>query len=283
MNTKSGKQLHPIGIGTWGIASRINPAIPTGQYRGVEPVRGSEEAEVEAIRYSLSKGQNHLDCAEMYGGFYTDEVIGQALADSHRDDLYIADKLWKTSVASGQVRPTVERMLQKLQTTYIDLLYIHAPFDDAPWEEAIPQIDALIDEGLVRQFGVSNFTVTDMEQAMQLSRHPLAANQMNYNVLHQNEANEQFRAFCNQHNIQLVAYQPVKRQAVIDNETIQMIAQHHNATPAQVALAWLLNKGALPIPKATQQAHIDENLLALELTLTAEDLERLDSLDSQDK
>lgn len=277
MQTKSGKFLNPIGIGTWLIGSSFE-FDSNDKYNGAKANKVNEVQEIEAIRHSLSKGQNHIDCAELYGSFYTDEVIGRALVGTNREDLYIADKLWKCSVGTGLVRSTVEQMLKKLGTNYLDLLYIHAPWDDAPWREAIPQIDELISEGLVLGFGVSNFTIEQMQEATQLAKHPIVANQMNYNVLHKAEVDQEFRDFCKANGIQVVAYQPVKRKEVLANETIQQIAQQHNATPAQVALAWLISNGALPIPKAVQKSHIDENLGALELRLSREDLQLLNDL-----
>lgn len=274
MKTKSGKTLFPVGIGTWNIASVFN-ADPTAKYKGAEPSYGNEEAEIEAIRYSISKGQNHIDCAELYGAFYTDEVVGRALSGLKREDLYIADKLWKTSVGKGLVRPSVEKMLKKLGTDYLDMLYIHAPWEEINWQEAIPQIDELIDEGIVRDFGVSNFTVADMQTAQTIAKHPIVANQMNYNVLYKDEVDETFRNYCQEHNIQLVAYQPIKRQEVLDNKTIQEIAEVHKASLAQVALAWLIAQGALPIPKAVKQEHIDDNILAVDLQLGERELNRL--------
>ena len=277
MQTKSGKFLNPIGIGTWLIGSSFE-FDSNDKYNGAKANKVNEVQEIEAIRHSLSKGQNHIDCAELYGSFYTDEVIGRALVGTNREDLYIADKLWKCSVGTGLVRSTVEQMLKKLGTNYLDLLYIHAPWDDAPWREAIPQIDELISEGLVLGFGVSNFTIEQMQEATQLAKHPIVANQMNYNVLHKAEVDQEFRDFCKANGVQIVAYQPVKRKEVLANETIQQIAQQHNATPAQVALAWLISNGALPIPKAVQKSHIDENLGALELRLSREDLQLLNDL-----
>ncbi|HSX07767.1 MAG TPA: aldo/keto reductase [Candidatus Saccharimonadales bacterium] len=276
LQTKSGKQLHPIGIGTWNISSELD--LDTSARYKAKPVHGNEDVEIEALHYSFDKGQNHIDCAELYGGFYTDEVVGQAIAGYNREDLFIADKLWKSSVGNGQVRPTVEQMLKKLGTNYIDLLYIHAPWEGVAWQEAIPQIDELIDEGIVRYFGVSNFTVEQMQEAMQIAKHPLVVNQMNFNLLHKDEVPQAFRDFCKQHGIQVVAYQPIKRQEVLENGTVKAIAAAHNATPAQVALAWLIQLGMLPIPKATQKAHIDENLKAVGLQLTDEEMARLEML-----
>lgn len=275
MKTKSGKALFPIGIGTWNIAGVFN-ADPTAKYKGAEPSYGNENTEIEAIRYSISKGQNHIDCAELYGAFYTDEVVGQAISGLKREDLYIADKLWKTSVGKGLVRPTVEKMLEKLGTDYLDMLYIHAPWEEINWPEAIPQIDELIDEGIVRDFGVSNFTVADMEKVREIAKHQIVANQMNYNVLYKDEVDETFREYCKEHDIQLVAYQPIKRQEVLNNKTIQEIADTHKVSPAQVALAWLITQGALPIPKALKLKHIDDNVSAVDLQLSEQDVSRLD-------
>jgi diketogulonate reductase-like aldo/keto reductase len=278
MKTKSGKPLFPIGIGTWNIGGRFNPDTPTAKYKGAEPSYDNEENELEALRYSVLKGQNNFDCAELYGAFHTDEVVGKAIAGFERADLYIADKLWKTSVGKGLVRPTVEKMLKKLGTNYLDMLYIHAPWAEVSWQEAIPQIDQLIDEGIVREFGVSNFTVADMREVQKVAKHPIAVNQMNYNVLYKDEVNEEFLKFCRENNVQIIAYQPVKRQEVLENTVIQDIAEAHKVSPAQVALAWLLSKGALPIPKATNKKHIDENVASVEMVLSEDDLAKLDSL-----
>ncbi len=274
MQTKSGKLLFPIGIGTWNIGGTFSND-PSAKYKGAEPNYDNEAAELAAIRYSISKGQNHIDCAELYGAFHTDEVVGKAIAGLEREDLYIADKLLKTSIGEGLVRPTVEQMLKKLGTGYLDMLYIHAPWADVNWRVAIPQIDKLIDEGIVRDFGVSNFTIADVEQAQKVGRHPIAANQMNYNVLYKDEVNEIFKDYCRKNNIIVVAYQPVKRQEVLESELIQDIAKAHNATPAQIALAWLIAQSALPIPKAVNKDHIDENVKAIDINLTNEEIEIL--------
>ncbi len=277
MRTKSGKQLFPIGIGTWNIGGTFS-ADSSAKYKGAEPAYDNEDAEIEALRHSILKGQNHLDCAELYGAFHTDEVVGKAIAGLKRVDLYIADKLWRASVGKGLVRPTVQKMLEKLGTDYLDMLYIHAPWDDINWLEAIPQINELIDEGIVRDFGVSNFTIAQTQEAQEISKHRIVANQMNYNLLYKDEVSDIFKNYCRDNNIQIVAYQPVKRQEVLANETIQEVAATHNASPAQIALAWLLSQGILPIPKAINKAHIDENIASVEITLSDDEIKLLNGI-----
>jgi diketogulonate reductase-like aldo/keto reductase len=257
METKSGKKLHPIGMGTW---------------------EAEDLSAVDGLQYSLSKGQNHIDTAEMYGSGKSEQIVGQAIKGTLREDLFIASKLWKTNVGVGRVKPAIEDMLARLGTDYLDLLYIHAPWVDAPWLEAIPQIDKAIDSGLVRNFGVSNFTIQQMQQAMEQSKHPIAANQLHFNVLYKQEAAEELRTFCKSHDITIVAYRPVERTAVAGNAELQNIAKNHKASPFQVALRWLIDRDALPIPKATKKEHIDDNLKALDLSLSREELALLDSL-----
>lgn len=278
MQTKSGKPVFPIGIGTWNIGGTFNPNNPTAKYKGAEPNSDNEEAEIAAIRYSIEKGQNHIDCAELYGAFHTDEVVGKAINGFERTDLFIADKLWKTSVGEGLVRPTVEKMLEKIGTDYIDLLYIHAPWEGIDWQAAIPQIDELIDEGLVLGFGVSNFTVENMKEAQALARHPIVANQMNFNVLYKDEVSEIFKKYCKENNVHVIAHQPIKRQEVLANTTIHQVASNHNATPAQIALAWLIAQGALPIPKSINLSHIDENVASVGIKLTSDEVDALTRL-----
>lgn len=168
-------------------------------------------------------------------------------------------------------------MLQKLGTDYLDLLYIHAPWPSVEWQAAVSQIDELIDEGVVRQLGVSNFNVAQMREVQSLAKHRIAANQMFYNCLFRKEVDEEFRAFCEQEAIEIVAYRPVNRGEFMKHETLVDIAAEHNATAAQIAIAWLLQDRSLPLVKAIQPAHIDENLAALDITLTDADLARIDA------
>lgn len=275
MKTKSGKAVFPIGIGTWLIGGTYEHDA-NDKYNGSKASNANRHAEIEAIRYSIAKGQNHIDCAELYGAFHTDEVVGKAIAGLPREDLFIADKLWKTSVGANQVRPTVELMLQKLGTDYLDMLYIHWPWPEVDWLQAIPQIDELIDEGIVRYFGVSNFTVADMQRAQAASHHPIAANQIHYNILHQQELTSEMKEYCAHNDVQIVAYHPVKAQEVMSNEYIKVVAEKYSVSPAQIALAWLLKQNALVIPKAIQKAHIDDNVAAANITLSDGNLATLD-------
>jgi diketogulonate reductase-like aldo/keto reductase len=266
LKTVSGNPVHPIGIGTWGIGGTW------------EAVYGNEQTGMQGIRYSISKGQNHIDSGQIYGAGHTDEVIGQAIKDIKRKDLYITDKIWETSVANGKVWPAVETMLNKLGTDYLDALYIHKPWDDFPWREAIPQIDSLIDKGIVRHFGVSNFTIAHMKETQQLSKHPIVLNQLYFNILHKQDANTELLKFCGDNNIQTIAYRPLERGEVQKNEIVKHIAKVRSVTPTQIALAWLLAKQTMPIPGALEEQFIDQNIAAIDIKLTPEEIAQLDDI-----
>ncbi len=254
LSTKSGRPLHPIGIGTWTF----------GEYSLHSP---GADAEVAAIEYALSLGQNHIDTAEMYGNGGAEQVVGRAISKVPREDIYVATKLWKTHVLRGTVRPAVEAMLKRLGTDYIDLLYIHAPWHDVPWQQSVPEICQLIDEGVVRQFGVSNFNVERMNEVIGLSTQPIVANQMHYSFGHRTEVTPELKALCEANGTTIVAYRPLERGELFENSELSALAKQHDATQAQAALAWLIAQGALPIPKARSRAHIDENFAAASLHL----------------
>ena len=186
--TTSGKTIHPIGIGTWGF----------GDYPASAP---GSIGQISAIKTALDAGQNHIDTAEMYAGGGAERIVGQAIRSHDRRDLYIASKLWKDHVSKGTVRPAVMAILERLGTNYLDLLYIHAPWFDAPWAEAIPQIEQLIDEGIVRQLGVSNFNVQNLQKALAIATQPIVANQMHYSLTHRQEVGPELRQLCEQSNI----------------------------------------------------------------------------------
>ncbi len=266
LKTRSGAALYPIGIGTWGFGGTW------------EAEYGKEGEAAKAINYSISKGQNHIDSAEIYGGGHTDEVVGKAIKDLNREDLFLTDKVWETSVANGKVRPAVEKMLKKLDTDYLDALYIHKPWDNFPWREAIPQINQLIDEGIVRYFGVSNFDTTQLKETTSLSKHPVSLIQLYFNVLHKQDVTEEMQKFCESNGTQIIAYRPLERGMVLEDKTIQTIAKKHNALPSQIALAWLISQGAFPIPQATGQLFIDQNIAATTIKLSSQEIAQLNSL-----
>jgi diketogulonate reductase-like aldo/keto reductase len=263
-------ETFPIGIGTWGIGGFI------------EPVYGDEEKDAEAIRYSLSKGQNHIDTAEMYGNGHSEEIVGEAIKGLKREKLYIASKVHRNYTKGKEVLKSTEKILKRLNTDYLDLLYIHSYWQDENMEEFLKGVNNAVDSGLAKAIGVSNFNIDNLLWAVNKSKYPIVANQMNYNILHQTEVPEEMKEYCRKEEVYLVAYRPVERKLLADecvNETVLKIADKYKKTPAQIAINWLLSQNRIPIPKSTDKKHINENLGAVDFEIEDKDLQKLSAID----
>ena len=181
-------------------------------------------------------------------------------------------------------RPTVDacaRSLRRLKTEYIDLYLLHWR-GDVPLSETLEAFQRLKDTGQIREYGVSNFDVADMEEAYVLpGGDQIATNQVLYNLLHRGIERE-LLPWCRKRHIPIMAYSPVgndsaEQKRMFGHRTIKAIASRHDATPAQIALAWLLrHPDMIVIPKASQPEHIRENRAALDIKLSDDDLKELD-------
>lgn len=274
-------KINPIGIGTWMMGG--------GYYRESKvtfATYDNDSTEIEAIKYSIQKGQNHIDTAVMYAAGHSEELVGKAIQDYDRDELFIADKLYKSHLHRTSVVPAVKDMLRRLKTDYIDLLYVHSPWDVEPMKDYISGLNDSVDAGLARSIGVSNFNLKQLKQAMEISKHPIVANQNRYNVLYKTEANTEMLDFCKKHDIMIVAYRPVERKLLADeteDKTVKEIADKYKKTPAQIALNWLIQQdNVVAIPKSVSKEHIDENLEALNFELKEEDIQKLNTIPSID-
>ncbi len=230
----------------------------------------------ESVRVALEAGYRHVDTAQSYGN---EDAVGEGLrrADVDREDVFVATKLSTRNLARDDALETARDSARRLGVETIDLLYVHWPLRTYDPGETLPALDRLRDEGVVRHVGLSNFEPDQLEAAIDALESPLFAHQVEMHPLLQQRALHEF-ALEDDH--WLVAYSPVARGEVADVPALVEIADAHNATPFQVSLAWLLAKEAVaPIPKATGEAHIRENLGALDLELTADELARIDDLD----
>jgi diketogulonate reductase-like aldo/keto reductase len=273
------REVHPIGIGTWGMGGdRLDDGNIFADYR-------YDEREVEAIRYSIAMGQNHIDTAAVYGAGHTEEIVGQALRGSERERLFVATKVWRSHSLRNAVPHSAEESLKRLGISYLDLLYVHAPWDAIPMNEYIGGLCDAQSAGLTRAIGVSNFTTEQLEEAMALSTYPIVANQVHYSILNHGPVTDRMCEFCRNHGIAIVAYRPVEQRLLADRTEVPVVldaAAEVGCTPAQLALAWLLaQRGVVAIPKATSPEHIDENLGALLVRLSPPMLRRLDQVSGE--
>lgn len=261
-----GDRIPVLGLGTWRVGG------------GMSADRTQDEHFIEMLRVALELGYTHIDTAESYGGGHTEELIGTAIQPDDREELFLTTKVSPSHLRYEAVLRSLDGSLNRLQTDYVDLYLIHWPSDRVPMEDTFRALNEAVADGRVRHLGVSNFNLQEMEKAQALSETPLATNQVPYNVLNRRYEHNNVLRYCQEHDLVLTAYSPVKG-GVLGNEVVREIAEAHGATPAQVALRWLVRQeSVITIPKSTDRQHLKDNLAALDLELTEEDVARLDRL-----
>lgn len=230
---------------------------------------------VKAVLSAIEIGYRHIDTAQMYGN---EHAVGKAISEAtiDRKELIIATKIAVWRLRPGSVLSSTRQSLEKLQLDYIDILYIHwpAPFFYRPLK-TFKAMSRLVDEGKVKHIAVSNFTPKLLDKALDSCDKPIVANQVEH---HPWLKQEKMREYLNTHNMYLVAYSPLARGKVFQIPELSQVAQKHNCSASQVSLAWIMQHGAVPIPKSKSENHIRNNFEAINLTLDTEDLTLIDSI-----
>ena len=256
-------EFRRIGLGTYSEANRE-------QWR-------------ENVSQALDAGYRVIDTAEVYENeAYIGEGIDQS--DVAREDVFLATKTVH-EVEPGPKREDilsgVEGSLDRLGTEYIDLLYVHWPAGLYDPETTLGTFDELREAGKVEHVGVCNFEPDQLDRAREVLDAPLFANQIEMHPLLQQE---ELVADAQEHDHWVVAFCPLAQGAVFDVPEIEEVAQRHDASPAQVSLAWLLSKDNVAvIPKASSPEHMRDNLAARELELSEDDLAKIDGIEREER
>ena len=218
----------------------------------------------DAVQRALGIGYRHIDTAEMYGN---EEAVGEALANAGvpRDQVHVTSKVWYENLGADAMQRSVDASLAKLRTDYVDLYLIHWPSVGMDLPDAIHNLMRVKEQGKARAIGVSNFPVALLRRAVEEVGAPIACNQFEYHVL---LGQASLAGYCQSHDVAVAAYAPLAQGRLAEYEELQAIARKHNATPAQVALKWLLDQpGVAAIPKAMRAESQQANLDALRIEL----------------
>ncbi|MDY7082955.1 MAG: aldo/keto reductase [Halobacteria archaeon] len=245
------------------------PRLGIGTWQNEDP-----EQCAKSVETALEIGYRHVDTAQAYGN---EEAVGDGIAraDVNRDNIFLATKVWTSELSYDDVLRSTEKSLKRLGVDTVDILYVHWPSGEYDAEETLGALNELYDEGKTRRIGVSNFTPEHLEEAIEVSDAPIAANQIEMHpLLQQREMVE----FAGERDVEVVAYSPLARGKIFEVDELNEIAEKHGVSEAQISLAWLMEKGVHPIPKATSESHIRDNYGALELELDDEDVEKIDSI-----
>lgn len=260
--------LPKIGFGTWEIGG--------GSY----PDPSKDSASMTALRAALEVGYTHFDTAEAYASGHCEELLGRAIRETNtpREKVFITTKVSPEHLAYDDVLKSCGNSLRRLQMDYIDLYLIHWPSAHMNLPEAFRALNKLVREGKVRHLGVSNFKLRQLKQAQECSETPIVTNQVPYRLPDKSYVENGVLEYCQQNDILVTAYSPVKFRSMRVNKTLGEVAKAHSATPFQIALAWLvMQPRVITIPMSYNPRHIKENFEAAEIELTAEEMSRLSS------
>lgn len=247
-----GANIPKIGLGTW-------------QITGDECRRVVEEA--------IRLGYRHIDTAQMYEN---EPKVGAGIAASgvDRDELWVTSKLGLENLRRDAVARSTHESLRRLGLEYLDLMLIHWPSEEVPLRETLEAMAKLQDSGEIRHIGVSNFTPSLLEEALEIA--PVMCNQVER---HPFLAQDRIEALCERHELMLTAYSPLARGKVEKNETLRELGEAHGKTASQIALRWLTqHKNVAAIPKASSTDHLRANLDVFDFELDGAEANRIAKL-----
>ena len=271
MNTKqfgrTGRSVSEIGMGTY-----YDPLWITTGFAGW---RRGHAAKVEAIKAGLESGISLIDTAEIY---QSEQLVAEAIKGAKRDELFVATKVWSIHMHRDAVISSLEKSLRRLGTSYVDLYQIHFPSGRVPIEETMAAMEWLVSQGKVAALGVSNFGLEQVKEAnASLGKSQLASVQMPYNLLHRS-IEQDLLPYCDQEGIAVMAYYPLAHGKLASADPrIEELTAKYSKTQSQLALRWLAQKkNVFPIPRASNSAHVQENVGASGWELAPEDAARLE-------
>lgn len=244
----SGNSIPILGLGTWQLTKDT----------------------ASTIKYAIELGYPLIDTSSDYG---TQPGIAEGLKKSgvKREDIYIVTKVEETDDSYDRTKSN----LKELDLDYIDLMLIHRPPPNGVGEELWEGLTQARDEGLIRDIGVSNYSMEQIKKLSVISDEIPAVNQIEWSPF---GYSEEMKIFCRENNIILQAYSPLTRATRLDNPTLLELGQKYDKSPAQILIRWNLEMGTCPLPKANQKKHLEENIDVFDFELTEEDLKTLNRM-----
>ena len=258
------------------------PVLGQGTWRMGERKRAHAD-EVAALRLGIDLGMKLIDTAEMYGDGGAERVVADAI-EGQRDRVFIVTKVYPHNASRSELPKACERSLKRLRIDTIDLYLLHWRERTPPLEATVETFEKLRSTGKIKRWGVSNFDTDDMKELFDICRRLRSiaptTNQVLYN-LENREIEFDLLPLLTRHSSHvtpIMAYSPVGHgRGLLDNRTLKKIATRHDATPAPIALAWVLRQpGVIAIPKASDKSHVRDNAQSTDIKLTKEDLAGLD-------
>jgi diketogulonate reductase-like aldo/keto reductase len=258
-----------IGFGMWRIGGEITAAPDL------------ELASKTALHSALDLGYTLFDTAEYYAAGHCEELLGEVIRESRveRERLFITSKVSPEHLEYRSVLQSCENSLQRLGMDYLDLYLIHWPNPKLDLAETFRALNHLVINGKVKHLGVSNFNLKLLKKACEYSETALLTNQVPYNLPQDKYVQNGVLDFCQENDTLLTAYSPLRFRDLNVNHTLRAIAEVHQATPPQIAIAWLVAQPkVITIPMSYNPAHQAKNLEAANIELSPSEMESLTNL-----
>lgn len=253
-------EVGSLGQGTWNM--------------GEDRRRRTEE--IKTLQRGIDLGMTAIDTAEMYGSGLSEKLVGEALQGGYRDKVYLISKVLPSNASFKGTIEACERSLNRLKTDCIDLYLLHWR-GRYPLSDTVAAMIRLQEEGKIKQWGVSNFDVSDMEELFETTEkgESCGANEVLYN-LSRRGIEFDLIPWCYNKKVPIIAYSPIEQGRILGNRALRAIADKHGKTTAQIALAWVLSHpNILAIPKASTVEHVEENFESLSIRLDQDDFDLL--------
>lgn len=264
---KNGFQMPVFGLGTWQMGGRE-----------IHNPENDDKKDITAIQEAIKLGVTHIDTAEGYAEGYAEILIGKAINGYGRSKLFIVSKVRPEHLRYNGVLRSCEASLKRLKTDYLDLYLIHSPSLEVSIEETLRAMDKLVEQGLVKNIGVSNFKTERLIEAQKYTKNKLVVNQVYYNLVIREPEKEGLLKHCQYNDILLEAYRPVEKGALLTQPIpiLEKLAKKYDKTPAQIAINWLISqKNVITLSKMSTIEHLKENLGAIGWQMESEDVESL--------
>lgn len=256
-----------FGLGTWlmGGDHQRNP-------------KNDDEKDRQAIRNAIDSGITHIDTAEMYAAGHAEELVGEAIKDYSRKKLFLVSKVWPDHLRYDDVLTACADSLKRLGVDYLDLFLIHAPNPEIPLARTMKAFDKLKKDGLIKNIGVSNFSINSFQKAQYATENKIVVNQLHYNLMIREVEDRGLLAFCQKEDVMLCAWRPVQK-GIFSSKSINILdelSKKYHKTPLQIAINWLISQqNIITISKMRKKAHLKENIDAVGWNMKDEDIEIL--------
>jgi diketogulonate reductase-like aldo/keto reductase len=251
----NGAKIPAIGLGTWELRGRTCARL---------------------VEQALRLGYRHIDTAQIYEN---EREVGEGLRASgvKRDGIFVTTKVWTTHFAPNDLERSTKESLAKLRLTEVDLLLLHWPNPQVPLPETLGALARARQLGLCRHIGVSNFTVTLIEEAVAACPEPLVCDQVEY---HPYLDQTKVRDACARHGMAVVAYSPIAKGRIRNDQVLVRIGDRYRKTAAQVCLRWLVQQNVSAIPRTSKLERLSENIDVFDFELSEEEMRQISEMGS---